>query len=225
MKPILYINGSPRGEKRSSSAEILKDLASFLKEEELRDEEFTLLSLSCQMGGNIRKELQTMDEAEIWILSLPLYVDTLPGHLTWWLKQYEIYRNSCPEKSSIRVYGIVNCGFPEAVQNREALKILKIFCRKNGMDWRFGIGLGKGEPYKQMKNIPLRSFMKSHILEAFRALGNDLVNEDSCLEENHYVSVRFPPFLYRLVGSRGWKSRAKGNGLSTEDLFAKPLAE
>ena len=164
-----------------------------------------------------------MEDSDIWIIALPLYVDTLPGHLTWWLKQFEMNRNTLSEKKRIRVYGIVNSGFPEARQNADALHILKFFCRKNALTWRFGIGMGMGEPYKQMKDMPLNSYMKRDILHAYQSLRDDLKDEESPEKENLYTAVRFPRFLYTMMGSVGWVSRARKNGLKKRDLYARPL--
>ena len=223
MKSILYINGSPRGEKNSTSAQILRDVADFLEKEGVRETHLEMLTLSRNMEGNADGILKRMNSAEYWILALPLYVDALPGHLTWWLKQYEGYRERSSDRGSIKVYGIINCGFPEAVQNRDALKILEIFCRKNGLDWRFGIGMGMGEPYKQMRDIPLRSFIKVPIFKAYKLLLEDIKGERRKPDDNLYISIRFPRFLYRFIGEWGWKSEAKKNGLKARDLYGRPL--
>lgn len=225
MKSILYINGSPRGETLSNSSQILKDIDSLLNEGNLMKKKPPILTLSPQMNSPKDSVLKKMDEADIWILVLPLYVDSLPGHLTWWLKQYELYRAGMKKKHRIQVYGIINCGFPEAIQNADALMILEIFCKQNGLDWRFGIGIGKGGPYRQMKDIPLHSFMKSRILHAFQTLSDDLSGKEERPAGNLYVSIRIPRFLYSHAGSTGWKLQAKKNGLCKKDLFARPLTD
>ena len=222
MKKILYINGSPRGEEKSNSFHILKDIAAFLKEEGNINEEADILSLprSFKINGDIFFE--KMDSADIWIMALPLYVDSLPGHLCMWLKRYEEHRKLFKTVKNIKVYAVVNCGFPEAVQNKEALRILEIYCRKNRLDWRFGIGMGMGESYKQMGKIPLRSFVKSDILKSFRAVSADIYSESETGNSNMFVAVRFPCFLYRMIGSIGWVVKVKKNGLKKKDLYACP---
>lgn len=225
MKKIMYINGSPRGEKSSSSALILKDIGGLLTADDSREEDTEIFTLP----RNIKKEtlpfLETMNDADIWIIALPLYFDVLPGHLTWWLQEYQRYRVSRNEMKKIRVYGIINCGFPEAEQNTGALRVLEIFCRKCGLEWRFGIGLGMGEPYKQMHGIPLGSRFKSEILASYKAIARDLKSEESTLENNYFVRIKYPRFLYRIQGAWGWVSSAKKNGVSRKALHARPLQE
>lgn len=219
MRKILYINCSPRNEKISTSAVVLRDLGNFLKEE------VAIFTLPRIIQEEKESVLATLDSFDIWIIAFPLYVDVLPGHLTWWLKEYENYRKENGIAKNIKVYGIANCGFPEPEQNREALNIMEIFCRKNGLEWRFGIGLGMGEPYKQMKNIPIQSKNKKEILGAFKRVEEDLKNIDSSNKGNSFVSVKFPKSLYKLMGSLGWVLQARKNGLKRSDLYARPLFE
>jgi hypothetical protein len=225
MKKILYINGSPRGENGSTSHLILKDIAAYFKEEGIRKEDAEFLTIPRSIRKDPKSILNTMDEADIWIIALPLYIDVLPGHLSWWLREYQNHRNSQKDKKNIRVYGIINCGFPEAIQNADALRVLEIFCRKCEMEWRFGIGIGMGEPYKEMHGIPLRSWMKSTIFTSFQALGNDIDHSEAAPENNSFAQVKYPRFLYRIQGAFGWISRARKNGVSRRDLYARPLLE
>ncbi|MDA3955415.1 hypothetical protein [Oceanispirochaeta sp.] len=233
MKKILYIcgsprsssprGGSPRGESGSNSAQILKDLGQYLTEEGLQEDAVSIHTLSRSIPDDPSEVLKKLDDCEVWILALPLYVDALPGHLSWWLSRYQEYRASNNDKKDIRVYGIVNCGFPEAIQNRDALKILELFCLKSGLIWRFGIGLGMGEPYKQMAGMPLRSRGKRQVFEAFQTLAADLKNSSGGVLENAYVAVKFPKWLYRVMGSMGWIMSGRKNGLKRKDLYARPL--
>ncbi len=225
MRNFLYINGSPRGEEKSSSALILKDIAAYIKEEGINDETPEILTLPRSIKKDPDDILETMENADTWFLALPLYVDSLPGHLSWWLKEFENRRKSRNDTKKIRVYGIVNCGFPEAIQNADALRILELFCSRNGLDWRFGVGVGMGEPYKQMYSIPLKAGMKREILAAFQALAVDVENETVAEQENLFVRVRYPRFLYRIQGSLRWIVRSRKNGVKGRGLYARPLLE
>jgi len=223
MKKILYVNGSPRGEKGSNSAQILRDLHGFLNEE--GKHELSLLTLPRNIPSDPEHQLAELEQSDIWILALPLYVDALPGHLCRWLSLYQDYRGSLAEPRNIRVYGVVNCGFPEAVQNSDAISILEQYCRKNGLEWRLGIGIGMGEAYIQMSSMPLRSPGKAELLKAFQALSDDLSAETGAGNKRIYAKVKFPLWLYKLSGTFGWFIQARRNGLKLRDLYARPLAE
>jgi hypothetical protein len=224
MNRILYINGSPRGEKGSNSAQILKDLGVYLKDEGVTGEEVSILTLPRIYPEEPESQFQILNNSDIWIIALPLYVDALPGHLCRWLKGFEEYRKIRENKRNIRVYAIVNCGFPEAIQTENALKTLEIFCLKSGLSWGFGIGLGMGEAYRQMASIPLRFWGKRELLNSFKALSSDLSTPESPSHGNLFAAVKFPHRLYRIMGAFGWKSQIRKHGLKAGDLFAQPLA-
>jgi len=222
MSGILFINGSPR-RSRSCSALVLKDLAGVMKEEGVLEEEPEVITPSRKLPADPQDVLEKLEEADIWVMALPLYVDTLPGHLTWWLRQYELYRQRTGTRKEIRVYAVVNCGFPEPEQNADALEMLEIYCGKNGLSWRLGIGLGMGEPYKEMAGIPLKSRFKSAIYDSCRTAAEDIRAAGDGPAANRFVKVRFPRFLYTFMGSIGWRQQARKNGLKRGDLYARPL--
>lgn len=224
MKKILFINGSPRGTK-SNSLQILKDIALVLKEENGIQEKPDILTLSRKIPKDPQLVLEKMSNQDILIFSLPLYVDALPGHLTWWLDQFFSYLAKANTVKTIRVYGIVNCGFPEAEQNADALEILKIFCMKTGLNWRFGVGIGMGEPYRGMAGIPLKSGFKKDIYKAYKTIASDILSESNEGHKHLFVKVRFPGFLYKIMGTLGWKKQIRKNGLKPRDLRARPLLE
>ncbi|MDC7239497.1 MAG: NAD(P)H-dependent oxidoreductase, partial [Spirochaetales bacterium] len=113
---ILFINGSPRGEKGSSSFPILKDLAGVITEVHENFEQ-NFLTLPRSMKGDPAPVLKQMEEADIWVFAMPLYVDTLPSHVLRWLMEYQ--KSRTPESLSRRVYAVVNSGFPEPEQRSE----------------------------------------------------------------------------------------------------------
>ena len=50
MNKVLYINGSPRGENNSTSAQILKDIRGFLTEENVKIQHTDILDTPRQTG-------------------------------------------------------------------------------------------------------------------------------------------------------------------------------
>lgn len=82
------------------------------------------------------------------------------------------FENFIKEKDTIKLdmYCLVNCGFLEGTQTRIALNIMKNYCMKLNFNWRFGVGTGGGEFMTSYKHIPLNSFMKKPIYNAFLTL-------------------------------------------------------
>jgi len=71
------------------------------------------------------------------------------------LEDYYIYRKNKGEINKIiRVYTIVNCGFPEPKINTEAIRVIKNFFKRLNLNWRFGIGIGMGEFVGTTKVLP-----------------------------------------------------------------------
>ena len=76
--------------------------------------------------------------ADLLILSIPIYVDTLPAPTT-----------AALERLADKVEGkqlavILNCGFPEGLHNDTALKVCQLFARQAGCRWLGALTLGMG---------------------------------------------------------------------------------
>jgi len=147
------VNGSPRLEK-STSLVFLKDLEAGLGTEDFRT---VFISLNIKKGGAVPQEsLLVLAEADVIIFSFPLYAYSLPAPLIKLLEAYYHWSIEQKDNSAVkRVYAVVNSGFPESSINKEALRVIKLFCRRTGFTWRFGAAIGGGMVVAMMKHIPL----------------------------------------------------------------------
>lgn len=155
--------------------------------------------------------------AELLVLAFPLYVDGVPAPLVAVLEW--VAARGLQVDRAVRVAALVNCGFPEAVQCTPALSVTRRFAEETGMSWVGGLALGAGAA------IDGRALDGVGDLARSMRLALDLAAE--ALAEGRPVTREavktmatpmMPARVYRLVGDRGFRSRAKAQG--TESRLA-----
>lgn len=207
---ITLINGSPKVNKSSSGA-ILEDLKSYL------NERADIVECAIRANTDYEQVFQELHTAEIWVFAYPLYVDGIPGHLISFLAWLEGNRERTKE---VHVYGIVNCGFYEGIQNELSLNILQNWCAKVGCIWAGGIGVGGGGSLVQLPKMEYGQGPKAPIDHALSELAERML--DGGVQENKYVSIAYPRFLYKMGAHLGWRQMIKANGGNTRDLKKRP---
>jgi hypothetical protein len=204
MLSIALINGSPKA-KDSASGCLLEEMKGLLKESMITEYRF-------QKPGLLNpKEVL---EHDVLVFSFPLYVDGIPSHLLYCLKELAKHRRE--HRAELTVYAICNAGFYEGHQNQNALQMLKNWCVKCQMTWGGGIGIGGGGMVQGMKNVPHGKGPKKNSSAALDVLADNILS-GGC-GENIYVNPGIPRFLYKLAAELGWKQVAKANGLKKKDL-------
>lgn len=176
-------------------------------------------------GRQHEKNFDIMLEADALVIIFPLYIFCLPGILMRFLQDYCLYRQQHPEKSrSPKVYAAVNCGFPEAWINEEAVRVVKSFSKHIGASFRFGILIGGGGMLLGAKDAPFMKKAMGNIDEAFAAAAADIAGGGEP-HADFYIEMNFPRKLYLFMGNMGWKQISKRNGLKKKDLYAKPYMQ
>jgi hypothetical protein len=160
-------------------------------------------------------EIEEMRNYQVWVFAFPLYVDALPSHFLSCLCHIE----KVGVGKNIHVYAIVNSGFCEGMQNRNALAVMENWCRRTDLTWGMGIGFGGGGAMTGMKNIPLGKGPKAGLGKAYAVLSDAVLRRTS--KENIYTSIGFPRFLYKLVAEIGWWRLIRANGGRWKDLDIK----
>ncbi len=203
---IALINGSPKA-KQSTSASILTDLKIALSENA------EIIQAELHKAVISEKDLEELRACDTLVFAYPLYVDGIPAHLLSCLMALE---NAPWQDRRVRVYGIVNCGFYEGIQAEPALKVLENWCVKAGFLWSGGIGIGGGGALAQMPHVKNGHGPKAPVAKALRTLADSILQNEA--QKNHYVSIAFPRFLYKLAAQMGWRQMVKQNGGRARDL-------
>jgi multimeric flavodoxin WrbA len=140
-RQVLAIVGSPRH--RGTSASLARTVVGAL---ELRGWESCTVQASTALRDPERwSELERRFlAADAVLLSLPLYVDSLPSELTLALERLAPLRAERGVAHRARLLAVVQCGFVEAHQNDVAVEICRHFAREAGLAWAGGLAIGAG---------------------------------------------------------------------------------
>lgn len=203
---IALINGSPKAT-RSSSGLLLENLKKYL-EDQTKFAEFNFNKKDIS-----KDRIEELAKADVWVFAYPLYLDGPPGHFLSCLIQLH---ETCFQKSKKYIYGIVNCGFYEGTQTKHALGVLQNWSTKIGTIWGGGVGVGGGGALMMMPKQESGQGSSMFIDKALKELADTIcLNE---VQENRYVSIAYPRFLYKIFAEMGWSHQIKKNGGKRKDL-------
>lgn len=132
---ILILNGSPK-KKSSTSGFLGKVMGFFLAGCNVR-------YASLRLPGGYSAILKQLEDIDVLILAVPLYVDGMPSHVLDFMQQAERF---CVEHGCrFSLYVISNNGFIEGTHNKVHLNMYECWCRRAHITWGGGIGIGGGE--------------------------------------------------------------------------------
>lgn len=130
----------------------------------------------------ILAKIRTTDKV---VFVTPLYVDGLPSHVLPFLKEMEVF---CKENSlQMKVYAMANNGFIEGRQNEPLMQVLENFCRRSGLNWCGGVGIGGGVMLNVTRimlcvsfaltllNVVLNGLQGESVLEPILSFGESLL--------------------------------------------------
>jgi len=207
-KRVLLLVGSPKAAGKSVS----QTLGSYVVERmEQRGWSSQIISIRTTMQSEEGRDdlVRSVEDADLIILSFPLYVDSLPAPV---IEAMELIVERRTDKK-IRFFAISNSGFPEAQHNNVALAICRRFAKAAGMEWVGGLALGmggalSGKPLEDQGGI-VRSVVKSLNL-AVEALANDESIPDEAI--GLMAKPLIPAWMYTAIGNIGWRRQAKRYG-------------
>ncbi|EGW41051.1 NAD(P)H-dependent oxidoreductase [Desulfosporosinus sp. OT] len=159
MKNVVLITASPKINEQSVSKEFL-EMAGDQINSDLFSKSFIDVRKSF-LTHKLTEDFETLAKADVMIISFPLYYFCMPGMLTRFLVDYHNYcTTSGNVKKPVKVYAIVNCGFPEPEINLEAVRVIKSFSQHLNAEFRFGVLIGGGPMMIAAKEAP---FMKKTV--------------------------------------------------------------
>lgn len=222
-KNIVLVSASPKVGEATVSG-----LLAAIAEKRLADNaNVTNIDVRRSISGKHNEEnFKAMNRADAIVFIFPLYIYCLPGILMRFLQDYRDYRTLHTDMASNpKVYAVVNCGFPEAYINSEAVRVIKSFSKHTGASFRFGILLGGGGMLLGAKDAPFMKKFMAKLNDSFDRIANDVSDSEIPEIDNICVSLNFPRKLYYLGGNLGWRQMAKKNGLKKKDLYARPYIQ
>lgn len=213
--------GSARPKGGSTSEALACGLAAALEDKGTR---CTLLHAAAfiKPGAAAERALATMLAADLLVVSAPLYVDGLP-YLTTRALECLGRQLAALDVGLRRLVGILNCGYPEAVHNRSALRQLRHFAEQYGLAWGGGLALGAGEVIhgRPIDDHPL---LLRRPIRALRLAGAALGAGLPVPEPAIHLMARLlvPAGLFRRLAAIRWVRDARANHLPRAALDLQP---
>lgn len=223
-KKVVIITSSPKvGE--TSTSEFLASLG--METMKSGNTQFVPIDVrKCFREKSTQEAFEVMRDADAHIYVFPLYFFCLPGILMRFLQDYQAYLKSHKEgKSAVKIYSIINCGFPEPEINREAARVLECYSQHNGYHSRFSVLIGGGGMLMGASKAPFMKKTMGQLKDAFGRILGDVWSLDQGICEDILISVNFPSRLYLFMGNNGWPVMAKKNGLKKKQLYRAPYHE
>ncbi|RMD02525.1 hypothetical protein D9O40_05630 [Clostridium autoethanogenum] len=221
MKKACFVNGSPR-ESGSTSAYFIGEMQKLIKDNDIETQ--CVYAIKDLKSGKIDQSFEKIVNSDSVIFVFPLYVDSIPSNFLdflWKLENY-IKENKIDKNKLPDLYGVINCGFVEGIQNKNAVNIIYNFSKKTGFDFKFAIGIGGGEFIKGTKDIiPIESEIKRNIYLELCKFKDSIESGREDDEKGVFVSPKVPRSQFILNGNNGWVKMVKENNMTKEDLLKK----
>ena len=210
----LLLVGSPKVQ--STSASLAEALMLKLRERGWRTETMRILP-ALKKEERWRDLAQAVGEADLVVLSSPLYVDSLPAPVTRALERIAEVRGGAGGRKEQGFAAISNNGFPEAFQNHTALAIARRFAEEAGFVWLGGLALGMGGALDG-RSLAKPGRMLRNAVTALDMTAAAFTGGDAVPEEAFDLMARplMPRWLYLLGGNWGWRSQARKHGVGAQ---------
>ncbi len=220
---VLLLIGSPRGKTSTSQA-----LGGYLLD---RLEGHGVVTQTVRLY-TVQKSLERraalldhVDQADLVVLTFPVYVDSLPAPVMASLERIAESRRQGPPRRPQRFVALANCGFPEPLHTETPLATCAQFARETSFEWAGGLGLGGGEGLVHGTPLSELGRRTAVLRRALDLTATSVAKGGSVPAEAEALLARpaIPPWLYRMVGGVSWHRQARRNGVQRE-LRATPYA-
>lgn len=204
---ILVLVGSPKAEKSTSRA-----LGVYLSKK-ITDSEnqikFGYIYRLVLRSERYGKLISMINEANVIILTFPLYVDHLPSPV---IKSFEIiseYKENLREVNKKQFIAMSNSGFPGGDQINIAINICRIFANKIGFEWMGGLKVGGG-PFVHGSDIENAGKRIDHIKKGLGLAAERITQGEKIPKEVNDILANIPVSkdMYKRMGNFGWRIQA-----------------
>ncbi len=207
---VMLLNGSMRNID-GNSAKLARALTGRLK----RDNE--IIDLRTYMNDPDRL-INILDESQIIVLCVPLYVDGLPSQVIKLMERME--RSSMGSK---QVYLLANMGLYESSQLDNLFGAVKQWCAKSGHEYCGGLGVSAGELMGTLMDvIPFRRGTTKKASQGMDRLVQSIDNTEA-MADIYAEPFAFPRWLYVWIANTNWNRTSRKNGIKPKDMFTKDI--
>lgn len=187
---VCLVNGSLRGRKATSNR-LLDGVARRLDAAGVAS---VRVAVRGRPGDAYPDEtLAALAGADAVVLAFPLYAYCLPGGLMRLLEEWARYAERRRADGHTKVYAIVNCGFVLPETNAEAVRVVRNFSARLGLEWRFAVAVGAGPAVVATRAVDLR------LRRATRRMVTDIGGEAGGRVGDVYLRPLLPRIIMDLV--------------------------
>jgi multimeric flavodoxin WrbA len=208
---ISFINGSPKN-RNSVSGSLLKALENVILESDIAMN-FDISNFKISSSNFDLSQYDAISQSDILVFAFPLYIDSVPSHVVKWLSLFENFFSN----KKIKVFAIINCGFYEGSQSKNAISIMKNWTNKANLIWGQGMGVGAGPMFFFEKMIKSNG---KDIIDGLKRLHAVIFTKGSS-EDDIYTIPNVPRFVYKLSSENAWRQAIRKNGGNPKDLSKK----
>lgn len=192
---VCLINGSLRGRK-ASSLRFLLDVS-----RRLADDLYYKTAITVRGGARDHYPSETlacMADADALVFVFPLYGYGLPGALMRLLEEFHAYvQAGHGHKPSAKVYVVVNCAYPRPeLTTGEAVRVMRNFCRRFSLRWRFAVCIGTGPIVAMTKRVPL---LDRSLKRAFAVIAADISADGEDPVPDFFIHPVIPESIIRRI--------------------------
>jgi putative NADPH-quinone reductase len=207
----LLLVGSPRGA-HSTSAVLGGYLLHHLAEAGLATETVLVPHIT-ECEERLQEVLPKLAEADLLILSFPLYADTLPAVTTEFMEWVAASRGRLKHPQRQTFVAIANSGFPEAWRSHTALAICRKFAQEVGFRWGGQLALGggaaiDGRPLSALGGLMRHAVSALDLTAAALAAGEPVPGEATELMARPFM----PFWAYLCLGGLSWRRKTRRMG-------------
>ncbi|MBK6742693.1 MAG: NAD(P)H-dependent oxidoreductase [Hydrogenophilales bacterium] len=220
-RSVTVLVGSARPKGTSTSEWLADRLVAGFDKSECRVKK-VYASQFIKLGRAADQALEEMLASDMLIVAAPIYVDGLPYLVVSALEQLAARLGEHPH-ALCRMVGLLNCGYPEAIHNRLAMRMLRHFARQGGLRWAGGLALGGGEALQGgMRDVA--DWAARNVVRALRMAAAALAGGGAIPAEATRLMARplVPARLYRWLARLHWLRSARAHGLGGKQLAARP---
>ncbi len=192
---VCLINGSLRGRK-ASSLQFLLDVSRRLPDDRYRK---TVITVRAGAAHDYPAEtFACMADADALVFVFPLYGYGLPGALMRLLEEFDAYVHTGDgPHPAARVYVVVNCAYPRPeLTTGEAVRVMRNFCRRFSLRWRFAVCIGTGPVVAMTKRVPL---LDRTLKKAFTAIASDVSADGEDPVPDFFIHPVIPESIIRRI--------------------------
>ena len=183
---ILMLNCSYKG-KNGNTQYFMESLRSEMKEEQVE-----ICNITQVIKDGIQVLIKKLEDAEIFVIGAPLYVDGLPAQAVRILEL--LLANAGNRLFGKKVYVISNLGFYESEQIRHLFDIVRNWCERMQMIYGGGIAIGAGPMITALRGMPIKRGLNKDIGNGLEILAK-AIQKQECIE-NYYAKTKIPRIVY-----------------------------